>query len=181
MEIEFRGIKHNSKEWVYGSYLAQKGCYEIWNDIGDYSVIPETVGQYTGLRDKNGKKIYHNDIVRSTDTNWGYGGEYDKINDGYKYHTIDIFKLISNGYYDDIFDDNWWDLVEVIGNIHTSEKEKAKQMPYTEKETCVACGRYVPEGRMVCPVCEKEAKECSDINEDMMKINKPKWWHRRTE
>jgi hypothetical protein len=31
-----------------------------------------------------------------------------------------------------------------------------KQMPYTEKDTCVCCGRYVPEGRLVCVVCEKE-------------------------
>ena len=34
-----------------------------------------------------------------------------------------------------------------------------EQMPYTEKDICVCCGRYVPEGRQVCPICEKEVDD----------------------
>jgi len=80
-EILFRGKRVDNGEWVKGylvvcdkHYYILTGKIDIINGFPQfehYLVIPETVGQYTGLTDKRGKKIFDGDIVK-----FKHGGEF---------------------------------------------------------------------------------------------------------
>jgi uncharacterized phage protein (TIGR01671 family) len=65
-EIEYRGWDSHNKRWVYGLLLMDvKGHYRIQYDPRQFSVIvdPDSIGEYTGIKDKNNKKIYEGDII----------------------------------------------------------------------------------------------------------------------
>ena len=123
-EILFRGWNKKNKRWLYGYYLVNRGEHFISPDefvnplasYEDYVVEADTVGQYTGLKDAKGVKIFEGDIIESNDSR--YVIQYDE-EEAKVVAAHEKLSLLTRG-----FNQQWinkWKKV-IIGNIHENSE-----------------------------------------------------------
>ena len=131
-EIKFRGKGGITDSWLIGSLVTWKDGAMIYGGFLNEGVVrPETIGQYTGLKDKNGKEIYEGDVVDWVFFYNGFGS-----NDGViECDTIvrGIIKWQQGGFILEVLENDFEEAgfysisalytdteadVEVVGNIH---------------------------------------------------------------
>ena len=128
--IKFRGFNNSNSEWNYGNLVIVDGKYHItdqeeYEEVSDYTLVDKSsVGQFTGLYDKNGTEIYENDILQLKRD----GKEYNPLLVVYS-EVYAGFCMLSESTLNNVIykphkpvNPNWWDEfkdeIEIIGNIY---------------------------------------------------------------
>ncbi len=113
--IKFRGKRIDNGEWVCGNLINKFGSsfigvytFDVTGEYVEYEVIPETVGQFTGLTDKNGKEIYNGDVFNLGDARIKYIVEWK--DSGFKGRQIGNRSRVGLEFHKRF--------IEVIGSIH---------------------------------------------------------------
>ena len=105
-EILFRG-KTKGGEWYFGFFIKRRGIANIFKNGMLYEVESETVGQFTGITDKNGVKIFEGDIVQRGVITFSRGKFQGTYYDG----SGDL----AEDWEDDLYQER---NIEVLGNIY---------------------------------------------------------------
>lgn len=137
-EIQFRGLVVDEPyTWVYGYLLDKNRIHQTYEPkhgccgIGVFNVIPESIGQYTGCRDKYNTKIFENDLVK--DFNRGRLYKVIYLDGSFNLYDEEEKRLGPELFFYDNKD------LEVIGNAFTLEGKKHEHEP----ETILGILRYI--------------------------------------
>lgn len=148
--IKFKARRLDNGEWAEGDLVHSTGYFCIYHETDKYPVVPvvhrvnpDTVCQFTGVTDKNGKEVYEGDVLRSDEFPFSLINEQRKYPDlrfgllvwdkdkckfsmlcyTNKKHELTVDKYFEGANYD--INQLWCSKFEVVGSIHDAEwKEK---------------------------------------------------------